>query len=279
MTCINLLLREARRDTEPGDAEALLAHVLDQPVGWLYAHGDEALQGDDRVRFDTLLERRRRGVPVAYLTGRRGFWRFDVQVTPDTLIPRPETERLVELALERLPTDADVRVADLGTGSGVIALALATERPRARVEAVDASPAALAVAAANARELGVDGIAFHEGDWFEPLEGAFDLIASNPPYIASEDPHLAIGDLRAEPRGALASGIDGLDALRRIADGATAFLAPGGWLLVEHGWAQGASVRELFEAAGLVAVETATDLEGRDRVTLGRRPVPPGTPS
>ena len=272
MPRIDELLRAARAGTEPGDAEALMAHVLDRPASWLYAHGDAMADAATQVAFDALLARRRDGAPVAYLTGRRGFWRFDVRVTPDTLIPRPETERLVELALERLPEDADVAVADLGTGSGAIALALALERPRARVDAVDASAAALAVARGNAEALALPNVRFHLGDWFAPLAGRrYALIASNPPYIADDDPHLRQGDLRAEPRAALASGRDGLDAIRAIAGGAVAMLEPGGWLLLEHGWEQGAAVRRLLAAAGLVEVATAQDLERRDRVTFGRR--------
>lgn len=273
MPRIDELLRAAREGTGPGDAEALLAHALGRPHSWLYAHGDEEPDAEALAAFDTLLARRRAGEPVAYLTGRRGFWRFDVAVTADTLIPRPETELLVERALERLSKGIELEVADLGTGSGVIALALAMERPQARVAAVDASKAALAVARANAEALALPGIGFHHGSWYAPLAGRrFDLIASNPPYIADHDPHLGQGDLRAEPRIALASGADGLDAIREIAAGARDHLKPGGWLLVEHGWEQGAAVRALFEASGLIDVATERDLEQRDRVTLGRAP-------
>jgi release factor glutamine methyltransferase len=204
--------------------------------------------------------------------GARGFWRFDLAVTPDTLIPRPETELLVELALARIALDAPARVADLGTGSGAIALAIASERPRARMVAVDVSGEALEVARGNAAMLGIDNVEFRRGDWLAPLDGErFDLIASNPPYIAEGDVHLARGDLRFEPHGALASGADGLDAIRVIAATAPKHLRDGGWLLVEHGWEQGPAVRALFEAAGFVDVATERDLEQRDRVTLGRR--------
>ncbi|KAB8189686.1 peptide chain release factor N(5)-glutamine methyltransferase [Lysobacter maris] len=272
MPRIDELLRAARADTEPGDAEALMAHALGRPASWLYAHGDDEPAAEAQAAFEALLARRRAGEPVAYLTGRRGFWRFELRVTADTLIPRPETERLVELALERLPADADLAVADLGTGSGAIALALALERPRARVDAVDASAAALAVARDNAAELAVGNVRFHHGSWFAPLAGRrYDLIASNPPYIADHDPHLRRGDLRAEPLTALASGPDGLDAIREIAAGAGVCLEPGGWLLIEHGWEQGEAVRAILSAAGLVEVATAQDLERRDRVTFGRR--------
>ena len=270
---IDSTLSQARAGLEPGDAELLLAHVLDRPRGWLYAHGDEELDADSGARFEDLLVRRRAGEPVAYLVGRRGFWRFDLHVSPATLIPRPETELLVELALERLPADRPLRIADLGTGSGAIALALAHERSRASVIATDASTGALAIAAGNARSLALDNLQFRAGDWFTPLAGeVFDLIASNPPYIADSDAHLGEGDLRFEPRSALASGADGLDAIRRIAADSPAHLAPGGWLLLEHGWDQGAAVRALLAAAGLVEVATVRDLEQRDRISLGRRP-------
>jgi release factor glutamine methyltransferase len=268
--CVADLLRAAG-GVDPAEAEILLAHVLGRSRTWLYAHADAETGVDAQRRFEALVARRRAGEPVAYLTGSRGFWRFDLRVTADTLVPRPETERLVELALERLPEDRALRAADLGTGSGAIALALALERPRAQVVATDASEAALAVAAGNARSLGLGNVAFRQGDWFAPLAGErFDLVASNPPYIALGDPHLGEGDLRFEPPAALSSGADGLDAIREIARGAPAHLVAGGWLLVEHGWEQGPPVRALFEAAGLADVATHIDLEQRDRVTLGR---------
>jgi len=221
-----------------------------------------------------LVAQRRAGEPVAYLVGQRGFWRFDLEVTPDTLIPRADTECLVELALERLPVDRPLRLLDLGTGTGAIALALAFERPRASVIAVDLSPGAAAVARRNADRLGLAArVEVREGAWFAPVAGErFDLIASNPPYIEDDDPHLGEGDLRFEPRGALASGADGLDDLRLIVRDAPAHLRPGGWLLVEHGWRQGAAVRALFDAAGFIDIGTERDLEGRDRVTLGQHP-------
>ena len=273
MPRIDALLRAAAARVEPGDAALLLAHALGRPRAWLYAHGDEAPDPAAMQRFEALLARREAGEPVAYLTGRRGFWRHELRVTPDTLVPRPETERLVELALERLAPGAPLRIADLGTGSGAIALALALERPRARVVATDASPAALAVARGNADALGAGNIEFRHGSWFEPLAGErFDLVASNPPYVADGDPHLAQGDLRFEPAAALASGADGLDDIRVIARDAPAHLVPGGWLLLEHGFDQGAAVRALLLAAGFAEVGTGRDLEGRDRVGFGRWP-------
>ncbi|MBN5152481.1 peptide chain release factor N(5)-glutamine methyltransferase [Stenotrophomonas maltophilia] len=257
------------------EAELLLLHVLERPRSWLFAHATDPLAAADQAAFETLLARRMAGEPIAYLTGRRGFWTLDLEVDPATLIPRPETELLVELALERLPSDQSLQLADLGTGSGAIALALASERPQAQVLATDASPGALAVAARNAARHELRNVRFAEGghDWYAPLQGArFDLIASNPPYIASDDPHLDEGDLRFEPASALASGVDGLDDIRRIVDGGQAHLRPGGWLLIEHGWDQGAAIRALFDAAGFAEVQTAQDLEQRDRITLGRRP-------
>ena len=256
------------------DAEILLAHVLGKDRTWLFTHADDPIEADAAAQFEALLARRRAGEPVAYLIGQRGFWRFDLEVTPDTLIPRADTECLVEQALARLPNDRPLRLLDLGTGTGAIALALATERPRANVVAVDLSPGAVAVARRNADRLGLAArVEVREGAWFAPVAGErFDLIASNPPYIEADDPHLAEGDLRFEPRSALASGTDGLDDLRLIVRDAPAHLRPGGWLLVEHGWQQGAAVRALFDAAGFIEIGTERDLEGRDRVTLGRHP-------
>lgn len=269
-TCADSLLRQARGRIDPAEAPLLLAHALQRSPAWLYAHGDEPVGAAVADCFLELVQRREAGEPVAYLTGRRGFWTLDLAVTPETLIPRPETERLVELALERLPASGSPRVLDLGTGSGAIALALASERPQARVLATDRSSGALAVARANAAEGRIANVEFAAGDWYAPAAGRrFDLIASNPPYIAAGDTHLQQGDLRFEPAAALASGNDGLDALRVIAAGAPAHLEPGGWLLVEHGWDQGAAVRALFSAAGLAGVETALDLEGRERITFG----------
>jgi len=245
--------------------------VLGKSRSWLYAHGEDPFDGEPAERYAALLDRRKAGEPLAYLTGRKGFWRFELQVTPDTLIPRPETELLVELALAHLPRDRTVRIADLGTGSGAIALALAYERPRAEIVAVDASAEALAVARANARALRLPQVEFRLGDWCDALaDETFDLIASNPPYIALGDLHLEA--LRYEPPSALASGHDGLDAIRAILVGALARLQPGGALLVEHGWDQGAAVRALFEAAGFVDVDTARDVEQRERVTTGHAP-------
>ncbi len=256
------------------EAERLLAHALGVGPTWLYTHRDDVPAAERIAAFERLLDQRLAGEPVAYLLGHRGFWRFDLQVTPATLIPRPETERLVELALERLPENTNLRVVDLGTGTGAIALSIAHERPRAQIVATDASEDALAVAKANARALGLGNVEFRHGDWLTPLAGeTFDLIASNPPYIADDDAHLQQGDLRFEPRSALAAGADGLDDIRLIVAASPDRLGPGGWLLLEHGWDQGEAVRALFEAHGFEAVETVQDWERRDRVTLGRTAV------
>jgi release factor glutamine methyltransferase len=265
-----MLAVAADRLGERADAELLLLHVLKQPRSWLFTHADDVPDMAVQTAYAALVERRAAGEPVAHITGRRGFWSLDLEVSPATLIPRPETELLVELALQRLPSDAACNVADLGTGSGAIALAIARERPRARVVASDASAAALSVAQRNAQRHAIGNVAFVHGDWLAPLAGQhFDLIVSNPPYIEAADPHLAQGDLRFEPPTALASGPDGLDDIRRIVRDAPAHLHPGGWLLFEHGWNQGAAVRALLTAAGYTEVFTAQDLESRDRVSGG----------
>ena len=273
---IDEVLRDARARVEAvgidrGDAEWLLAHVLGKSRSWLYAHGDDMLPPDIAPRYTELLERRIAGEPLAYLTGRKAFWRFELHVTPDTLVPRPETELLVELALAHLPRDREVHVADLGTGSGAIALAIAWERPRAKIVAVDASAAALDIARGNARALRLGHVEFRLGDWCEPLgDERFDVIASNPPYIALGDLHLEA--LRYEPSSALASGHDGLDAIRAILRGAPAQLKPGGALLIEHGFDQGEAVRALFAGAGFIEIDTGLDVEQRERVTSGCMP-------
>lgn len=253
------------------DAELLLLHILQRPGSWLYTHADDVLEMDVQTTYAALVDRRAAGEPLAYITGRRGFWSLDLEVTPATLIPRPETELLVEQALQRLPVDAACDVADLGTGSGAIALAIACERPGARVVATDASADALVVAQRNAQRHGIANVAFMQGDWLAPLAGRrFEVIVSNPPYIEAADPHLGQGDLRFEPAGALAAGADGLDDIRRIVRDARKHLQPGGWLLFEHGWNQGDAARQLLREAGYAEVLTARDLELRDRVSGGR---------
>lgn len=259
----------------PVDAQVLLAHALGRDRAWLIAHAGDPLSRDDADRFVALARRRREGEPVAYLTGWREFWGLRLAVDPSVLIPRPETETLVEIALARLPADRASRVLDLGTGSGAIALAIARERPQALVVATDRSQAALAIAGANAQRLGIANVAFAQADWYEGLpsgaSAGFDLIASNPPYVAAGDAHLREGDLPFEPIGALAAGDDGLDALRVIVAGAPARLATGGWLAVEHGYDQSDAVQRLFAAAGLEGIVRARDLAGIPRVVAGRR--------
>ena len=268
---LDAVLRQASERVEMEDARPLLAYALGKPVSWLFAHGDETIEFSVLRRFRVLLKARESGQPVAYLTGRRGFWTLDLAVTADTLIPRPETELLVELALARLPAPSPSQVADLGTGSGAIALAIAKERPAAKVFATDVSGGALNVARGNALNNAIANVEFAQGSWFVPLAGErFDLVASNPPYIADGDPHLEQGDLRHEPATALSSGADGLDAIREIVANAGAHLKADGWLLLEHGWEQGPAVRELLRQARFAEMSTEKDLEGRDRVTLGR---------
>jgi release factor glutamine methyltransferase len=263
------------------EAELLLCHVLGVGRAWLFAHDDAVVPAPQCAAFRALLERRVGGEPLAYLTGEREFYGLNLAVGPGVLIPRHDTEVLVEQALARLPQacagkSPAIEVLDLGTGSGAIALALAHVRPDLCVCAIDASAAALSVARTNAQRLGLGRVQFLEGDWFAPVAGRrFDLVVSNPPYIEDQDPHLAQGDLRFEPRSALASGGDGLDDIRRIVDAAGAHLKPEAWLLLEHGHLQGAAVRSLLREAGLCEVFSAADLEGRERVSGGRlRPTP-----
>ncbi|TAN03539.1 MAG: peptide chain release factor N(5)-glutamine methyltransferase [Rhodanobacteraceae bacterium] len=257
---------EARRD-----AALLLRHVLGVSDAWLIAHAGDSVDASCAATFHDLIERRARGEPIAYLTGTRGFHVLDLRVTPDVLIPRTETELLVDLALRRIPIDAESHVADLGTGSGAIALAIAKARPRAHVLATDASDAALAVARENAQRLRLAHVGFRHGDWCAALgDQHFDLIVSNPPYIAEADPHLREGDLRFEPPLALSSGVDGLDAIHSIIRDVRSHLHDDGWLLLEHGFGQGAAVRGSLSAHGYADVFTEPDLEGRERVSGGR---------
>jgi release factor glutamine methyltransferase len=261
----------------PIDAQVLLAHVLGKGRAWLAAHGGDALSRSEADAFLALARRRREGEPVGYLTGIREFWGLPLAVSPAVLLPRPETEAVVEIALARLSPERATRVLDLGTGSGAIALAIAHERPRALVLATDTSAAALAVARGNAQRLGLANVEFLASDWFASVpanwHGApFDLVASNPPYVATSDPHLTDGDLRFEPAIALSPGGDGLDAIRRIVAGAPGRLVRGGTLVVEHGYDQADAVRALFLAAGFIAIVSARDLAGIARVVAGTTP-------
>lgn len=255
------------------DAEVLLAQVLSKSRSHLRAWPERVPEDSQQRHFAALLARRSRGEPIAYLTGRREFWSLELVITPATLIPRPETERLVELALDRLPADRCRRVADLGTGSGAIALAIARERPRTAVLATDVSAEALAVAEHNARRLKLGNVRFQQGGWHLALGAErFDLIAANPPYLAAADPHLGSGDVRFEPPGALVGGDDGLAAIRIIIAGAGAHLCPGGWLVLEHGYDQGEAVGSMLLAHGFMEVSDHPDASGIPRVACGRRP-------
>ncbi|MEF3193331.1 MAG: peptide chain release factor N(5)-glutamine methyltransferase [Halothiobacillaceae bacterium] len=260
-------------DSPRADADILLAHVLGRPRSYVLAWPERELSPGQWTAFQALVERRARGEPVAYLTGSREFFGLDLAVSNAVLIPRPETELLVEAALERLP-GRPCMVADLGSGSGAIALAIAKMRPDARVVAVDASRQALEVARTNAERLGLRNVELREGDWCKGLaDERFDMIVSNPPYICEDDPHLARGDLRFEPAMALVSGADGLEAIRAIVACAPLHLGPGGWLLFEHGFDQAEAVAGLMRKAGFTDIELLRDLLGHGRVTLGRTPV------
>ena len=267
---------EAVSGTARLDAEVLLAEVLGWSRSRLLAHPGASLDPARARRFEALMERRRGGEPIAYITGRREFWSLEFTVTPDTLVPRPETEHLVEAVLGVVPPDDAATIADVGTGAGAVAVALARERPRSFVLGSDRSPAAVAVARANAARLGAGNVSFIVADACAALaQGRWSVIVSNPPYVAEGDPHLATGDVRFEPRAALVAGPRGLAMLETLARQGPARLTGGGWLVLEHGRDQGPAVRALLAGAGLGTIETLHDLAGNERVTLGRR-VPAG---
>jgi release factor glutamine methyltransferase len=252
------------------DAQVLLGHALGASRAWLRAHDGDHPEAARVLHYERLLSGRAAGQPVAQLLGAREFYGRSFRITPDVLIPRPETETLVEAALQKLPPGRSQAVLDLGTGSGCIAVTLALERPATAVTAVERSPAALEVARANALQLGAR-VEFLSGDWFGPVAGRrFDLVVANPPYVAAGDPHLRRGDVRFEPAEALAAGADGLRDLRRIIDGAPASLCEGGWLLVEHGHDQSEACRDLLAGAGFVELLRLADLAGVPRVAGGR---------
>jgi release factor glutamine methyltransferase len=254
------------------DSQVLLAHLLAKGRAWILAHGDEVLAAAVVDDYLAMIDRRRRGVPVAHITGSREFWSMPFTVTADTLIPRPETEHLVEQSLA-LPLPAQARVLDYGTGSGVIAVVLAKERPQWAITAVDCSPAALAVARENAQRHQV-AVTFVQACALDCFTGqAFDLIVSNPPYVRQDDPHLQQGDVRHEPAVALAAGADGLDCIRDLVTKAGTCLAPAGTLMLEHGYDQAAAVRRLLTGQGFVGVSTLRDLAGHERLTHGQWPV------
>lgn len=272
MPTLQSLLETADLPESPSprlDAELLLAHVLGKPRSYLRTWPEHQPDAEQCASFERLLQRRRAGEPVAYLLGRQGFWSLDLEVSSDTLIPRPDTELLVETALTLIPA-TPLDVLDLGTGTGAIALALAAERPAWRVTGVDRIEAAVALAARNGQRLGLNNARFQLSHWFEALVGQrFQLIVSNPPYIAADDRHLGEGDVRFEPASALVAGADGLGDIRLIIEQAPAHLLPGGWLLLEHGFDQAEAVRELLSAAGFAKVESRRDLGNHPRISLG----------
>lgn len=254
------------------DAEILLEHVTGKARTYLLAFGETLLTPEQEAQLAALLARRKTGEPVAHLTGEREFWSLPLYVSAATLIPRPDTECLVEQALARLP-DGPCRILDLGTGTGAIALALASERPDCQVTAVDVMPDAVALAQRNLARLGFSNVQINQSSWFSALaQHAFEMIVSNPPYIDEHDPHLSQGDVRFEPLTALVAANDGLADIEHIITTAREHLVPGGWLLLEHGWTQGAAVRALFSAAGYASVETCRDYGDNERLTLGKKP-------
>jgi release factor glutamine methyltransferase len=255
------------------DAELLLAEALGMDRGRMLARTERRLEPDAAVRFARLVDRRAAGEPVAYLLGRREFWTLTLEVTPAVLVPRPETELLVELALECLRGQPAPAVLDLGAGSGAVGLAIAAECPAARVDLVDASAAAVAVAERNRTRLALGNARTLCGHWYRPVAGArYALIVANPPYLAADDPELGAPGLRHEPRAALVAGPTGLEAIEEVVRAAREHLVPGGALIVEHGATQGEAVRARFAAAGLAGVSTHRDLAGLERATLGCRP-------
>jgi len=253
------------------DAEVLLAHVLWQNRAWLYAHADTELARNDISHFQRLVCERSTGAPVAYLTGQQEFWSLELAVDPAVLIPRRDTERLVECALERISSD-DCRILELGTGSGAVAIALATEKPDCSIVATDSSSHALTLAKKNTARHHCRNITLIQSDWYSALKPLqqFSLIVSNPPYVRDADPHLEKGDVRAEPRIALTAGCDGLDALRHVIAGAPPFMQPDAWIVLEHGYDQKAPVQQLLDQQGFSAISTQQDTGGNDRVTSAR---------
>lgn len=256
------------------ESQLLLQHVLKTNRAWLIAHENDGVAADIQREFHALIQRRLNGEPIAYILGSREFYGLNLAVTSATLIPRPDTEILVDIALEKIPANQAAQILDLGTGTGAIALAIAQQRPQAQVTGVDASKPALEVAISNSQQLHITNSHFILSDWFNNLNGTrFDVIVSNPPYIEEADTHLKQGDLRFEPISALASGADGLDDIRRIIDDCLIHLKPQGWLMFEHGYNQAESVRDLLAKAGLVNIETFKDLGGNERVTIGKNPL------
>ena len=258
-------------DTESPDIDSqmLLCHVLECTTTYLHTWSEQVLNDEQQAEFTALIQQRSEGKPVAHLTGQRGFWSLDLAVTPDTLIPRPDTELLVTLALEKLRPD--MRVVDLGTGTGAIALSLAQENPTVAIFAMDYSWGTLKVAKQNAQSHKLNNVLFWQGSWLTAVaDNSLDMVVSNPPYIEADDPHLSQGDVQFEPLSALASGADGLDDIRQIVEQARRCLKPSGWLMVEHGYHQANQVQQLFRDAGFVDVTSQPDYGGNDRVVMGK---------
>lgn len=254
------------------EVQMLLQQALKVSRAYLLAHPEHLLDAAQQSTYDAMFRRRQQGEPISYILGEREFFGLNFKVTPATLIPRPETELVVELALAKVPQHCNFRVLDLGTGTGAIALSIANERPDLEVVAVDGSAEALAVASENAHRLGVRNVRFIQSDWFAALGAEhFDLIVSNPPYVAADDEHLSQGDVRFEPKSALISGADGLDDIRRIIRDAVQHLASGGWLLLEHGYDQADRVRNLLGESGFGNIFSEKDFAGITRVSGGAR--------
>ena len=265
------MLREVT-DSARLDAELLIAHVLDIPRTQFITQPDTHIATSQLDEIQEYLHKRQQGYPVAYLIGNQHFWDVELTVTPDTLIPRPETEMLVETALTMFEAEQPIQLADLGTGSGAIAIAIAKARPKWQVLATDRYEPTLAIAQQNAAHYQLDNIHFLQSDWFTKFEqdARFEMIISNPPYVAEQDPHLQQGDVQFEPPQALRAGADGLDDIRQLVNTSRHFITPGGWLLLEHGYDQGAAVKNLFAEAGYADIQQKTDLGGHIRMTYAQ---------